>query len=362
MLSGTKNIPRYTFGRGSFENFLKFYELHLAPTGPCVVVLDIFFANSDLRARLDGQPSTHLVICDSAAEPTTEGVDKIGMDYMKRSNSRLPVAIIGIGGGSTLDTAKAVSNILGNGGRAEDYQGWDLLKSPGVYKIGIPTISGTGAETSRTCVLINARKNLKMGMNSDFSLFDHLVLDPGLTRTVPRDQYFFTGMDTFIHCVESLDGRHRHALADAYSREALRLCSEVFEGKHGDMQSDENRERLMVASYLGGSAIANSLVGVVHPFSAGLTVAFGIHHCLANCIVMDAMDEFYPEEVEQFRQMLGLNAITLPRGICSSMDTLTAEKLYQGTIVHEKPLTNALGPEFRSLLTRERVLEIFSRM
>lgn len=64
------------------------------------------------------------------------------------SKTGLPVAIIGMGGGCTLDTAKAISNLLTNGGKAEDYQGWDLVKVPGIYKIGIPTISGTGAESS----------------------------------------------------------------------------------------------------------------------------------------------------------------------------------------------------------------------
>ncbi|MBE7438845.1 MAG: iron-containing alcohol dehydrogenase [Spirochaetales bacterium] len=359
---GTRNVPGYTFGRGSITKFLEYFDEYLSGIGSCITILDIFFQDSNLRDRLSSQARNHLVICDSAHEPSTEGIDNIVTEYEARYGQEKPVAIIGIGGGSALDTAKAVSNLLGNGGRAENYQGWDLLKSPGVYKIGIPTISGTGAEASRTCVLINARKNLKMGMNSDYSLFDHLVLDPELTRTVPRDQYFFTGMDTFIHCVESLHGHHRHAVADAYSREALRLCSEVFDTSAEDMQSEQNRERLMVASYLGGSAIANSLVGVVHPFSAGLTVAYGIHHCLANCIVMDTMEEFYPEAVTQFRRMLIRNSITLPHGICSSMDTEIAEKLYQGTIIHEKPLANALGADFRSVLTRDRVLKLFSRM
>ena len=127
-----------------------------------------------------------------------------------------------------LDTAKAVANLLTNPGKAEDYQGWELVKSPAVYKIGIPTLSGTGSECSRTCVLTNIPKNLKLGMNSDYTVYDQLLLDPDLLATVPRDQYFYTGIDTFMHCVESLQGSYRNAIIDAFSVRAVQLCEEIF--------------------------------------------------------------------------------------------------------------------------------------
>ena len=116
------------------------------------------------------------------------------MKFFSSKQDNKPVAVIAIGGGSTLDTVKAVSNLLNNPGVAEDYQGWDLVKNPGIYKIGVPTISGTGAEASRTCVMTNYKKNLKLGMNSEFTIYDQLILDSDLSKTVPRDQYFYTAM------------------------------------------------------------------------------------------------------------------------------------------------------------------------
>ena len=74
---------------------------------------------------------------------------------LKKKGITKPVAIVGMGGGITMDIAKAVSNLLTNGGKAEEYQGWDLVKKPGIYKIAIPTLSGTGAEATRTCVMTN---------------------------------------------------------------------------------------------------------------------------------------------------------------------------------------------------------------
>ena len=89
-----------------------------------------------------------------------------------------------------MDIAKAVSNLMTNEGRAEDYQGWDLVKKPGIYKIAVPTIAGTGAEATRTCVMTNRSNGLKLGMNSDHTVYDQVILDPSLLITVPRTNIF----------------------------------------------------------------------------------------------------------------------------------------------------------------------------
>jgi len=259
-----------------------------------------------------------------------------------------------------MDTAKAVSNLLTNGGKAAQYQGWDLVKVPGIYKIAVPTISGTGAEATRTCVMINEKSGLKLGMNSDHSVFDQLILDPDLTVTVPRDQYFYTGMDAYIHSIESIAGSYRNPVGDAYSRETISLCRQVFLAD--DMMSPESREQLMVASYLGGCAIATSYVGLVHPFSAGLSVVLGLHHCVANCIALRALTEYYPEACQEFDAMFQRQEVHIPAGVCSDLTDKQFRSLFESTVIHEKPLTNALGIEWRDILTFEKVTEIFKKM
>jgi 3-deoxy-alpha-D-manno-octulosonate 8-oxidase len=354
----TKTVGQYLLGRGALDHMAALLAEPVQSADDRVVYLiDQYFADGALAARLPIKPADTVLYVDTTDEPTTEGIDAV---TARLRDGPLPKAIVGIGGGATLDTAKAASNLLTNGGKAEDYQGWDLVKVPGVFKIGVVTLAGTGAEGSRTCVMMNQTKNLKLGMNSDFTVFDRLVLDSELTATVPRDQYFYTGMDTYIHCVESLSGRYRHLMADACSDQALKLCREVFLAD--DMMSPENRERLMVASYLGGSAIGNSFVGVVHPLSAGLSMVFHTHHCVANCIVMNVMDEFYPQETEEFHRMLAAQKIELPRGLCRGLSDAQYRALYQASTVHSKPLSNALGDDFLSILTFDKVVEIFQRM
>jgi 3-deoxy-alpha-D-manno-octulosonate 8-oxidase len=358
-MKNSKNVQKYMFGNGAINNLKQILNDKESNSNYSIYYIDEYFKHSELFYKLPITTNDEVFFVQTKDEPKTKYINDL-RDILFAKYKNNPKAIIAIGGGSTLDTGKAIANLLTNTGNAEDYQGWDLVKNPGIYKIGIPTISGTGAEASRTCVMTNTKNGLKLGMNSDYTIYDQLILDPDLTKTVPREQYFYTGMDTYIHCVESLNGRYRNAIGDAFSKQAIALCQEVFLSE--DMMSDENREKLMVASYFGGVAIANSFVGVIHPFSAGLSVVLDTHHCIGNCITMNAMKEFYPKEFEEFNLMAQKQGIPIPQGIAIDLDEESYTRLYNSTIIHEKPLKNALGDNFKDTLSYEKVKEIFKRM
>lgn len=355
----SKNVPWYLFGEGAIEQLPELINAKKNTANDfAVFVIDHYFEKSNLFKKFIAENDLFYFI-DSSDEPTTDAIDQLS-EKIKSTKNQLPSVIIGIGGGTALDTAKAIANLLTNPGKASDYQGWDLVKNPGIFKIGVPTLSGTGAEASRTCVMMNYEKNLKLGMNSEHTIYDQLLLDPTLTKTVNRNQYFYSAMDNYIHCIESLNGNYRHFVGDAFSEQAIKMSREVFFSE--DMMSDANRAKVMVASYLGGCAIANSFVGIIHPFSAGLSVVLGIHHCLANCIVMNVVDEYYPKEVAEFRLFVDKQKIELPKNITKDLAKDDFHKLYLSTIIHEKPLSNALGLDFKKILTEEKVTEIFRRM
>lgn len=360
-IKNSRNVLRYIYGEGTLNRLGEILaEKRNSNDNYVLYFIDEYFkSNKRMLSQLANKTKDEIVFISTKKEPTTEYVDSV-LGVIRNKMDSLPCAIVGIGGGITMDVAKAVSNLFTNAGNAEDYQGWDLLEVPGVFKIGIPTISGTGAEATRTCVMTNTKTGLKLGMNSDYTVYDQLILDPDLSRTVPRNQYFYTGMDAYIHCIEALDGNYRNAIGDAFSNQTISLCREIF--SEGDMMSDSNRAKLMVASYLGGCAIANSYVGVVHPFSAGLSVVLGLHHCIANCMALRAMDEFYAEEVSEFLNMIALQKIQIPDGICRDLSDDQYMALYKATVIHEKPLTNALGEDFREILTFDKVKEIFQKM
>ena len=269
-----------------------------------------------------------------------------------KSNS-IPDVLVGIGGGSTLDVAKSVSVMLNNPGKSQEYQGWDLVKNPSIFKIGIPTISGSGAEASRTAVLIGPQK--KFGINSDYSMFDALILDSNLTDTVPDDQKFFTGMDCYIHCVESLTGTFINSLSKSYAEKALEICSKSFLEKY-------DPDEMMVASYLGGASIVNSEVGICHALSYGLSLEYKFRHGLANCIVFKQLEEFYEPYVSKFTKMMDTASIKLPDNLSSKFDKDSLERMINMTLQMEKPLTNALGSEWKNIMTPSKIKEIYMRM
>jgi len=359
-ISNARNVTNYIFGKNTITNLpsLLNSRIDYKNTG-AIYFIDQFFKGHDVLSKISFEPNDKIFFIPTEHEPSTEYVNELKAKLFDNKET-LPSIIVGIGGGITMDIAKAVANLLTNQGKAEDYQGWDLVKKPGVYKIGIPTLSGTGAEATRTCVLTNKQTGLKLGMNSDFTVYDQLILDPELTKTVPANQYFYTGMDAYIHCVESLNGSYRNAIGDAYSNQTIQLCRKVFHSEN--MMSEDNRSDLMVASYLGGCAIATSYVGVVHPFSAGLSVVLGIHHGLANCITMRAMEEFYPQEFNEFWEMVDKQHINILEGICRDLSDNQYKQLYDSTVIHEKPLKNALGDGFREILTIDKVTDIFKKM
>ena len=360
-IRNARNVLRYLYGSGSISDLSGIlFEHRISTASRVIFFIDSFFKEHGNPQGLDAIESGDQVIyVDTVDEPKTSLMNTM-RDQVLKESQELPCAIVGIGGGITMDVAKAVSNLLTNDGQAEDYQGWDLVKVPGIFKVGVPTLSGTGAESTRTCVMTNPTNGLKLGMNSDYTVFDQIILDPNLTKTVPKNQYFYTGMDAYIHCMESLNGSYRNAIGDAYSDQTVRLCRDVFLGDN--MMSDENRFKIMVASYLGGCAIATSYVGVLHPFSAGLSVVLGLHHCVANCITMRAMEEYYPEGYSEFWQMVERQGVTIPEGICRDLTDEQYDRLYASTVIHEKPLTNALGENYKNILTREKVKELFLKM
>ena len=212
---------------------------------------------------------------------------------------------------------------------------------------------GTGAEASRTTVFTGPEK--KFGINSDESMFDAIICDSSLLKTVPTDQRFYTAMDCYIHCVESLEGTMINELARGYASKALELCHKVF-------LEDGSDDELMVASYLGGASIVNSEVGICHALSYGLSLELGFHHGIANCIVFKVLKDFYGSYVEKFIFMLKRNKIKLPKSVCKNLSRNQLERMIDMTLMMEKPLENALGKDWKLLLTRDKVAQLFAKM
>ena len=351
-----KMVGYVVYGRGSFNQLDEIIEPHRKKGAPVIFLLDHFFKVHPLINRIPVHGKDKIIFADVSYEPKTTYVDQLAQELKEEFGA--VSGVIGIGGGSTMDLAKAVSLMMNNPGSSADYQGWDLVKFPGVYKVGIPTLSGTGAEVSRTTVLTGPTK--KLGMNSDFTPFDQIILDPELTADAPANQRFYTGMDCYIHCIESLTGTYLNEFSKSYGEKALQLCRDVFVKK--DSWDAECDDKLMMASYAGGMSIAYSQVGVAHAVSYGLSYLLGTKHGIGNCIVMNHLEEYYPEGVKEFKYMVEKNKIVIPTGITKGLSDSDFEKMINVSMGMKPLWENALGPDWEKIMTRESLHILFEKL
>ncbi|PSL35594.1 iron-containing alcohol dehydrogenase family protein [Chitinophaga ginsengisoli] len=351
-----KMVDYVVFGRGAFDQLDEILAPRRKGEAPMIFFVDYFFQGNEAFAkRIPLRGKDKIVYIDVTDEPKTKYVDKVRDELVAEFGE--VSGIIGIGGGSVMDMAKAVSLMMKNPGSSADYQGWDLVKVAGVYKVGIPTLSGTGAEVSRTCVLTGPTR--KLGMNSDFTPFDQIVLDPELIKGVPANQQFYTAMDCYIHCIESLQGTYLNAFSRSYGEEALRLCQEIFLEKN--TWDDDADEKLMMASYAGGMSIAYSQVGVAHAVSYGLSYLLGTKHGIGNCIVFDKLEEFYPEGVREFKQMVKKHNIDIPQGITKGLSDEQFNAMIDVSLGMAPLWENALGKDWKEQMTRERLRTLYEQ-
>ena len=337
-----KMVGYVVYGRGSFNQLNEIIKPHRKTNAPIIFLVDHYFEDTPLANRIPLQGNDKLIFVDVSYEPKTTYVDKLANDLKEEFGT--VSGVIGIGGGSAMDLAKAVSLMMNNEGSSADYQGWDLVKKPGVYKVGIPTLSGTGAEVSRTTVL---------------TPFDQIVLDPELTKDAPANQRFYTGMDCYIHCIESLTGTYLNEFSKSYGEKALELCREVFINK--TTWVEECDDKLMMASYAGGMSIAYSQVGVAHAVSYGLSYLLGTKHGIGNCIVMNHLDEYYPEGVKEFKLMVEKNNIEIPKGICANLSDDDFNKMMDVSMGMKPLWENALGTDWEKQMNRDRLRKLYER-
>ena len=238
--------------------------------------------------------------------------------------------IIGVGGGSALDLAKAISILLTNGGKAADYIGLGKIKRPGVPKIMVPTTAGTGAEVTFTAVFINEKTKSKAGMNGEPLYPDAALLDPALTVSLPPGITSATGIDAFTHALEAYVSSQAHHISDMYAMEALGLISRNLGPAYANGNNLAARSAMLMGSLLGGKALAMAGVGLVHAMAYPLGGMFNTPHGLANAVLLPYVVEYNLigdlEKYAAVAQIMGYDTDGLsPREAA----TLTVEAIHQ---------------------------------
>jgi alcohol dehydrogenase len=294
--TGAKKI---VFGNGSFAGLAG----HLAEmkVGRPLVVLDGNLAGMGFGEKISGlleKAKISFVLYDKAVpEPPIELADEGAKLALKKKCD----GVVGIGGGSAMDLAKAIAVLAANKGKAEDYLGLNKVPGPGLPKIMVPTTAGTGSEVTFTAVFIRKKLKKKEGMNSPYLYPDLALLDPELTLTLPPHPTAATGIDALCHAIESYTSINASPMSEMMSLEAIRLIFENLRTAVHDGTNIEAREAMLLGSLYAGLGLANAGVTAVHSLSYPLGGKYGISHGLANTIMLPRVMAFnLPGAQEKF--------------------------------------------------------------
>ncbi len=214
--------------------------------------------------------------------PTTETVD----ECVTVAKELRVDGIVGLGGGSSMDTAKGCNFILTNGGRMKDYWGIGKATREMLPLLVIPTTAGTGSECQSFALISDAETHVKMACGDRKAAARHAVLDPELTLTQPARVTAVTGIDAIAHAVESAVCRKAGDVSRAYSRAAFRLLAAGFPRVLDEPGSLGARSLMQLGAALAGVAIENAMLGAAHSAANPLTARFGVVHGIAVGVML----------------------------------------------------------------------------
>ena len=189
--------------------------------------------------------------------------------------------VIGIGGGSALDAAKAVAGLAREDGSVQDYFAGREITRSGLPWIAVPTTAGTGAEVTKNSVLCDYENQIKKSIRSDYWVADLVLWDPQLTSHMPPELTATTGMDALTQAIESYTSRWANPFTDSLARQAISLLGGNILTAYRVGEDRGAREGMALGCYLAGIALANARLGVVH----GLAHPLGIMYRLAHGLV-----------------------------------------------------------------------------
>jgi alcohol dehydrogenase len=253
---------------------------------------------------------------DEADEnPTTETVAK-ALRVARPFDADL---IVGLGGGSSMDTAKGVNFLLTNGGSMADYHGTQKAPKPMLPMIAVPTTAGTGSEAQSYALISDPETHVKMACGDPKALPRLAILDPSLTATQPPKVAAATGIDAIAHAVETAACTKRNDTSRSLSKQAWQLLESAYEQAITNPNNDEARAKMLLGAHLAGCAIENSMLGAAHATANPLTSEFNITHGLAVGLMLPHVIRYNSNGKSPYSD-LDPNAIALAQRITELLD------------------------------------------
>jgi alcohol dehydrogenase len=222
-----------------------------------------------------------------------------------------PDLIIGLGGGSALDAAKAAALLATNPGSIEDYEGLSKYRNPPLPVLALPTTCGTASEVTWVAVITHTGRRFKMSIKGPLLFPAVALVDPDLLRTLPPPLVASTGLDALTHAIEAYTVKPATYITDIFARASLKYIFQSLERAYGDIKGDSKaREWMMLGSMLAGMAFGNSDVGAVHCLSEALGSLHDTPHGVANAVFLPYVMEFnLPVSARRYTEIARLAGI-----------------------------------------------------
>lgn len=269
-----------------------------------LVVSDPFMVNSGMVKKvtdiLEGAAIEYSVYSDFEASPAVSKVEK-AYEFMAAHDYQ---GVIGFGGGSSLDTAKAIGLLVTNGLPVSKYFGVNKIPNKACPMIMIPTTAGTGSEVSDACILKDDLTHIKSGIRSKNIIADVAIIDPELTVSMPPSLTASTGMDALTHCIEGYVSNEASIMTRMFHREAIELIFKNLRNAVGNGNDIDARYNVMLGSTYAGWAMAVASLGACHAMAYPVESTYGASHGDANAALLPAVMRYNVlGNMERFREM-----------------------------------------------------------
>ena len=282
------------FAQGAISGLGEIAHGQLHSSRP-LVITDRGIIGSGIAEKAMSQLAGAPVFDEVEPNPRHTTVDRGGEIARKYK----PDLIVGLGGGSVLDAAKAISLLVTNPGRIEEFEGREKYRLPPIPVLAIPTTCGTGSEVTWVSVITHTGRKFKMSIKGPRLYPVVALVDPDLLVTLPRRLIGSTGLDALTHAIEAFTAKPATVFTDALALEALRLIFRYLPEACQDIQKNSAaREKLMLGSLLAGMAFGNSDVGAVHCLAESVGSLYDTPHGVANAVFLPAVMEFNLEAAE----------------------------------------------------------------
>ena len=273
----------------------------------------------------------HVTVFDEVREnPTTLDVARC----VEAARAAGIDTFIGLGGGSSMDTAKGANFLLTNGGEMKDYWGVGKATREMLPLIAIPTTAGTGSECQSFALISDETTHQKMACGDPKAAARVAILDPLLTVSQPQRVTACTGIDALAHAVVTAVTKKRNPLSAMYSREAFRLCFGALERVLRDPHDFEARSSMQLGAAFAGTAIENSMLGAAHSAANPLTAHYGLVHGQAVGLMLPAVIAFNardPEAHDRYLELAMIAGLADIDDLIGELDTiLEAARMREG--------------------------------